>query len=210
MGEPIGGFPSDFKSAYRQVTSDPNQALDFVIASWDADRHCQVFFMAVTQLFGSGSAPLNFTRYADFCVRALAAIFAIPATHCVDYVIVLETLKTVFIAFASWRGFADLCGWDVPDAKSPPPSQCFRALGARLDLSAYPMVPMLIKPVEDRIEGMIEALLKVSHEKRLSPSLAGKLCGKLMFMSSQNTLADLAGRYCGHSHVVSMSSIVAG
>ena len=184
-GEPIGGFPSDFKSAYRQVTSDPNQALDFVIVSWDADRQCPVFFMAVTQLFGSGNAPLNFTRYADFCVRALAALFAIPAIHCVDDVIVLEILKTIYSAFASWRGFAELCGWDVPDTKSPPPSQCFRALGALLDLSAFPTGPMLIKPVEDRMEGIIEALLKVSHAKRLSPSLAGKLYGKLMFMSSQ-------------------------
>ena len=88
---PIGGFPSDFKSAYRQVTSDPNQALDFVIASWDADRQCEVFFMAVTQLFGSGKAPLNFTRYAELCCQALAALFAIPAIHCVDDDIVLET-----------------------------------------------------------------------------------------------------------------------
>ena len=29
--EPVSGFPSDFTSAYRQVTSDHMQALDFVI-----------------------------------------------------------------------------------------------------------------------------------------------------------------------------------
>lgn len=174
VGEPIGGFPSDVKSAYRQVTSYPNQAMVFVIASWHADRQYQVFVTAITQLFGGGHAPLNFTRYADFCVRALAAIFAIPAIHCVDDVIVLETLKTVFSAFASWRGFADLCGWDIPDAKSPPLSQCFRALGALLDFSGYPSGPMLIEPAEDRTEYLIEALLKLSHKKRLSPSRAGK------------------------------------
>ena len=44
---------------------------------------------------------------------------------------------------------------------------------------------MLIKPAEDRIEGSITALLIVSSDQRLSPSLAGKLYGKLMFMSSQ-------------------------
>ena len=59
--EPIGVFPSDFKSAYRQVTACPLQALQFVVASWDTDRQSQVFFMAATQLFGSGNAPLNFT-----------------------------------------------------------------------------------------------------------------------------------------------------
>ena len=46
-GEPLSGYPSDLKSAYRQVLSDPNQALDFVIASWDTDRMQQAFFLAV-------------------------------------------------------------------------------------------------------------------------------------------------------------------
>ena len=99
-GEPIGGFPSDFKLAYRQVTACPMQALQSVVASWHVDRLVPVFFLAVTQLFGSGNAPLNFTRYADFCCRALAALFAIPATHCVDDVIVLEIMRTVMNAFS--------------------------------------------------------------------------------------------------------------
>ena len=93
----------------------------------------QVLFMAVTQIFGSGNVPLNFTRYADFCCRALSALFEIPATHCVDDVIVLEVLKTIHSAFSCWRSFAVLCGWDVPDEKSPPPSQLFRALGAMIE-----------------------------------------------------------------------------
>ena len=184
-GESLAGFPSDFKSAYRQVTSDPLQALDFVIASWDTDRNSQVFFMAATQLFGSGNAPLNFTRYADFCCRALAALFSIPAVHCVDDVIVVEIKKLVQAAFHCWRAFAVLCGWDVPDEKSPPPSQRFRALGAILDFVNFPMGPMLICPSEDRVEGLAEALLKIQLDGRLSPSLAGELYGKLMFMSSQ-------------------------
>ena len=184
-GEPIGGFPSDFKSAYRQVTACPMQALQFVVASWDAERLVPVFFLAVTQLFGSGNAPLNFTRYADFCCRSLAALSAIPATHCVDGVIVLEIMRTVMNAFISWRAFANLCGWDVPDGKSPPPSQVFRALGAIFDLSGFPWSPLVLRPAEDRVEGLIDALSRVQAQQRPSPSLAGKLYGKLMLMSSQ-------------------------
>ena len=181
----LAGFPSDFKSAYRQVPSDPRQALDFVIASWDTDNIKQVFFLAVSQVFGSGNAPLNFTRYADFCCRVLAGLFAIPAVHCVDDIIVFELLKSVMSAFECWRCFADLCGWDVPDAKSPPPSQSFRGLGAIIDLSQYPAGPLLFRPAEDRINDLILTLQKVSEEHKLSPALAGKLYGKLMFMSSQ-------------------------
>ena len=122
-GLALAGFLSDFKGAYRQVTACPWQALDFTIASWDFDLQMIVFFLAVTQLFGSGNAPLNFTRFPEFCCRALAALFAIPAVHCVDDVIVLELLRNIASGFGCWRKFADLCGWDVPDSKSPDPSQ---------------------------------------------------------------------------------------
>ena len=61
----------------------------------------------------------------------------------------------------------------------------FRALGAVIDLTQYPEGPMLFRPADDRIEGLILALQKVQAEQKLSPALAGKLYGKLMFMSSQ-------------------------
>ena len=47
-GKPLSGFPSDFSGAYRQATADPNQAMQFVVASWDTDEVCPVFFLAVT------------------------------------------------------------------------------------------------------------------------------------------------------------------
>ena len=182
---PLSGFPSDFKGAYRQVPADPAQARDFVVASWDFESQRQVFFMAVTQLFGSGNAPLNFTRFPDFCCRVIAMLLAIPAVHCVDDVIVVEILELISSSYYCWRSFARMCGWDVPDAKSPPPSQWFRALGAILDFTGFPSYPMYIRPAQDRLESLKVLLGQVLIERRLSPSLAGKLYGKLMFMSSQ-------------------------
>ena len=115
-GERLAGFPSDFKSAYRQVTACPMQALG---------------------------------------------------------------------SFSCWRRFAVLCGWDVPDIKSPPPSQRFRALGAILDFSYFPDAAMLIRPAEDRIVSLKETWVEVLECGSLTPALAGKLYGKLMFLSSQ-------------------------
>ena len=86
----IGGFPSDLKSAYRQVPGDQSHAYDFAIASWDVELNKQDCFLAVTQLFGSGNAPADLCRFPDFCCRAIAALMAIPAVHCVDDVIVIE------------------------------------------------------------------------------------------------------------------------
>ena len=93
-GEKLAGFPSDFKGAYRQVPACPLQAMDFIVATWDPVRNVPVFLVAVAQLFGSGNAPLNFTRYPDFCCRAIGALLAIAAVHCVDDVLVVEALKT--------------------------------------------------------------------------------------------------------------------
>ena len=44
---------------------------------------------------------------------------------------------------------------------------------------------MLIKPASDRMESLMILLGQVLAERKLSPALAGKLYGKLMFMSSQ-------------------------
>ena len=181
---PMAGFPSDFKGAYRQVTADPYQAQDFTVVAWDTELDCMVFMLAVTQLFGSGNAQLDFTRFPEFCCRALATFFAIPAVHCVDDVIVIELLSFVDLGFSSWRKFADLCGWDVPDSKSPPPSQLFRALGAMMDFSTYPKGPICIRPAEDRLTELMEILQRILTERALAPALAGKIYGKLVFLSS--------------------------
>ena len=179
------GFPSDFKGAYRQVTACPWQAIDFVVASWDPILAQKVFFLAVSQLFGSGNSPLNFSRVPDWCCRVLAFLFAIGAIHCVDDVLVFERLATVDSAYSAWRGFALLCGWDVPDAKSPPPADFFRVLGAMVDLRLYPEGPILLRAAHDRVEALVEQLEDIRTSGRLPPALAGKIYGKLMFMSSQ-------------------------
>ena len=54
-----------------------------------------------------------------------------------------------------------------------------------IDLSLYPSGHMLFRPAEDRIQSLLEMLDMIHKEQKLSPSLAGKLYGKLMFLSSQ-------------------------
>ena len=139
----------------------------------------------MSQLFGSGNSPLNFSRFPDWCCRVLSFLFAIGAIHCVDDVLVLERACTVDSAYQCWRIFAALCGWDVPDAKSPPPSDFFRVLGAMTDFRQYPDGPMLLRAASDRVESILEMLTEIRDCNRLSSALAGKIYGKLMFMSSQ-------------------------
>ena len=69
--EPMAGFPSDDKGAYRQVHACPVQALDFIVSIWDPVLEVQVFLIAVSQLFGRGNAPFNCTRCPDSCRHAI-------------------------------------------------------------------------------------------------------------------------------------------
>ena len=148
-------------------------------------QRLQVFFLAVSQLFGSGISPLNFSRVPDWCCRALAFLFAIGAIHCVDDVLVFERSATVDSAYCCWRIFAALGGWDIPDAKSPPPAEFFRVLGAMVDLRQFPDKPMLLRAAVDRVAALMDLLNGILSSASLSSALAGKVYGKLMFMSSQ-------------------------
>jgi len=69
----LAGFTSDFGGAYRQVAASPDQALLFGVTMWDAEACETVVGLAVAQLFGEKSAPLNFPRYPDWCAKSCSA-----------------------------------------------------------------------------------------------------------------------------------------
>ena len=145
----------------------------------------QCYCIATCQLFGSGNPPFNFCRYPDWCCHVLSCFYAVLAVHCVDDILSVERAQSAFSGFRGWRDFAEFCGWDIPDSKSPPPAAVFNTLGAETDLSGFPDDPVLLRASKDRIEKLVVLLNDVVEAGFLKPALAGKLFGKLMFMSSQ-------------------------
>ena len=185
FGVALQGFTSDFKGAYRQVPSCPFQALDFIIVFWNPLTQAHSFGIATCQLFGSGNSPLNFCRYPDWCCTVLSAIFAILTDHCVDDLLCAERAETAMSAFLGWRNLARMCGWDVPDVKSPPPTTSFRALGAITDLTDFPGGPIRLRAAPDRIDAISNDLKAILASGFLRPAFAGKMFGKMSFMASQ-------------------------
>ena len=118
----LAGFTSDFGGAYRQVAAVPEQAELFGVTMWDADACRTVVGLAVAQLFGGKSSPLNFSRYPDWCSKCCASLFSIIFWQCVDDLISMERYSTVNSARDAWLAFAGLCGWDIPLSKSPRPA----------------------------------------------------------------------------------------
>ena len=186
----LGGFTSDFGGAYRQVPASPSQAEHFGVVLWDAARQCLVVGLAVAQLFGSRSAPLNFSRYPDWCAFVCSRLFRVAMSQCIDDLICIERWATIESARASWLAFAGLCGWDIPLKKSPPAARLFRALGVFVDLRTLPHDRGLIVVCERRLDAIIDLLQKVMAEGKLGSGLAASICGKLVF-----TGAAVAGRF---------------
>ena len=95
-----------------------------------------------------------------------------------------ERATTMPSAFSSWRGYAALCGWDVPDEKSPPPKDVFRTIGAMTDVSRYPGGPVVLRAIADRVERTNDDLTGILRDGRLQSGFAGKLYGRLQWASS--------------------------
>ena len=166
FADALVGPTSDFKAAYRQITAAPGQARPFVVAMWAPVKGFVAYGIAVGQLFGSGSAPLDFSRFPAWCVYASGMSFGVLVDHCVDDILFVEQLLTGMSAFTSWRRFAVCCGWDIQDKKSPPPSQRFRTLGAITNLSAFPTGPILLEPAADRVAKILDELQDIFRNQR--------------------------------------------
>ena len=96
FSEPLSAITSDFKTAYKQVTADPFNAYMFVVAMWSHLTSSVVFGAAVSQLLGSGSAPLNFSRYPAWCTWAVRVLFLLPMEQRVDDLPSVERMSTMF------------------------------------------------------------------------------------------------------------------
>ena len=146
--------------------------------------------LAVAQTFGSRSAPLNFSRYTDWCKHVCMVLFLCVFDQCIDDLINMERSSTVSSARTFWLCFAEMCGWDIPLAKSPEPSQFSRALGAFLALRPLPHAAALITACENRLTSIESSLTDVVLDKRISPSVSSSIAGSLQF-----TTSSFAGKF---------------
>ena len=157
---------------------------------WNPILQCIVVGLAVSQIFGSRAAPLNFSRYPDWCCFVMATLFSAVVEQCIDDLICIERISTATSARDAWLQFAENCGWDIPLEKSPVPSQLFRALGVFVNLKPLPDAAGEICACDDRVVSITLMLVKALEIQRVDPSLAASIAGKLLFTSS-----SFAGRY---------------
>ena len=169
---------SDFKSAYRQCTANPDHSLGWVLTTWCHQYNCLVFGLAGAQLFDCALAPANFCRIPDWCAFVASRLFFLALIHCIDDVMIVEAAATLMLGYRVWRRFVKTCRWNIPDSKSPPPADLFRVLGAMIDLRRTPLPP-LVRLAEDRYHELYVAISGVMASGHLAAGLAGQLFGQL-------------------------------
>ena len=201
----LSQFPSDFKKkAYKQVPAKPRLAGFAVMVQWHPQKCCPAFLVGPTHFFGRKSCPVN--RVPEWCCHALATMAGLATSHCVDDVLAVDRKTTIFSGWLVWHVLAACCGWVVPDAKSPLPSQVHRILGATSDLSQTPCGPPTHSISQNRVAqltSMVKDVLKSGH---LHPAVAGKLWGAWS-SAALRCLDGLAGQNFVLFHVANMSMV---
>jgi hypothetical protein len=180
----LAGWASDFAKAYKQVPGVPDQIGDLVLSQHDPVNCRAAFFVALSQVFGSKTSPLNFPRYpAWFCI-VVARLFRLPCTHCVDDVIFIEELKVAASGKVCWDLLMDLCGWKMSSTKEMFPDQVFCVIGVSIDLRAFPGGDPSIMATNRRLESLDSLIKSILVKKALGSGEASSLAGKLGFTLS--------------------------
>ena len=180
----LKGWSSDYSKEYKQVPGDPNQVMDIVLVQYDPLKDAVAFFIALSLVFGSKTAPVNFARYpAAFC-EIVATLFLLPATHDVDDVIFIEEAEVVDSGKACWDLLMELCGWLMSTSKNAPPSSCFAVIGISLDLGPFPADEPTVLITASRIASLSEIMHCILWIGALGSGEAASLAGKLGFALS--------------------------
>ena len=180
-GSRLAGWSSDFSKAYKQVPGDPAQIFDLVLAQFDPFKLCLALFIPLSLVFGSKTAPLSFSRYPAALCEVVATLFLLPATHCVDDVIFIETLDAAVEGKVCWDLLMSLCGWLMSSSKDMDPSGCFPVIGVSLDLRPFPFSEPSVLITARRIATLLAILAYVLRVKVLGCGEAASLAGKLGF-----------------------------
>jgi len=194
-GMKLSGWASDFAKAYKQVPGDPSQVGEVVLAQFDPTRGSVSFFVALSQVFGSKTAPVSFSRYpAVFCIM-VALLFMLPATHCVDDVIIIEGSDVADSGKLCWDLLMLLCGWKMSASKDQKPSQLFTVIGVSVDLRPFPNGDPSIMVTRRRLQSLETMIRWILVKMWLGSGEAASLSGKLGF-----TLSATFGR-CGRCRI---------
>ena len=186
----MSGWTSDFAKAFKQIPRRPKWRRLAIFGVWCPEEEMVHYFLALTQLFGGRLGPQNFSRYPAWLCFLMSYAFVVPIQHCVDDMCSIERSSTVTHGWQAWREAATILGWDVPDSKSPVPSQAYLVVGYNLNLRGTPEREAKLQVSEKRVDALVKYITAFLATEALPGGAAGSLFGRLGF-----ALNAAQGRY---------------
>ena len=126
-----------------------------------------VFFLGLSQVFGSKSASLNFSRYTALICNVSAVLFRLPLTHCVDDVICVEPSIYAVAGKRCFDVLVRLCGWKMSEDKNVEPCDSFAVIGVQLDLKPFPTSWPLLSITKKRVQSLVQLLSQILADENL-------------------------------------------
>ena len=113
--------------------------------------------------------------------EALAVFFTVVTSHCVDDMMVTGPTPVVRSGWDYCLCLGRTCGWEISDAKYPPPSAKFMVIGVTLDMTETPDGPAKLVISRNRVRALQLVLWRTIDSGILRPGEASSLAGKLGF-----------------------------
>jgi hypothetical protein len=114
----------------------------------------------------------------------VALLFLLPATHCVDDVIIIEEDGVADSGKLCWDLLMELCGWKMSVSKDQVPSQLFTVIGVSIDLRPFPGGDPNIMVTQRRLKSLHSLITAILAKMWLGSGEASSLSGKLGFTLS--------------------------
>ena len=181
------GATIDLKSAYKQLGARPEDKWCRVLVAYSPVHQQPVFFLGNALPFGSASSVYCFNR----CSRSiwwLATKLGSLTLGCYydDYPIV-DFAPLSKSAFSFMSLLLKALGWQYAETgdKAQSMAPMFDVLGVRVDLTRSQFREVVVANKPERIDSLLSELSQILDDKKLTPSRASSLQGKLNFAQGQ-------------------------
>jgi hypothetical protein len=171
----------DLAAAYRQVPVGQDHLS--VVAIWHPSLNDVRFHIVYGHAFGFAAAPANFSRMPMLlCTVARRFLACFTTSYLDDYI----TPALGSCGVSAQRGLAELhtlVGFPLEPEKRQVSGLHARVLGVECDMSrVHTDLVVVFTPRRTRCDKVIDLLRSCSTARRLAPSTASKIVGKLSFL----------------------------
>lgn len=186
-GVELRGRCLDLKSAYKQIPLHSADRAHAILSVFDPSSHQVRFFSSLVLPFGATGAVMSFNRVARALRNIMQRMLLLPVCNYFDDFPHVDTSRTADQSQAVMEQFLEILGWQIASDKDKrvPAAVKFSVLGVVVDLSESKRGVIRVENKASRAEEMQEVIEEVEKVRAMTPALAAKVQGRMMFAEAQ-------------------------